>query len=97
MIIVAIYDKKAKTYDTPIAVPNAVAATRGFSEQMAKLKDYAKDFELHWLANFENCDTELTDEQKIVLKKEAEIVVKKPFSVLATGEQFLTTEVKIKK
>ena len=92
-----IYDKKAKTYDNPVCVPNAVAATRGFSEQMTKLKDYAKDFELHWLANFQNSETELTDEQKIILTKEAELIVKKPFSVLATGEQVQTAEVKVKK
>lgn len=105
MIIVAIYDKKAKVYDTPFLMPNAAIAVRAFANQCQQdgpIKQFADDYELHLLGEFENNVVEVKFNEKIGLDtvnvvKEYEI--KKHKEILAQGNIFVPTqkEVEVKK
>lgn len=56
MKILAIYDKKAQSYQTPFAVPNFVTASREIDRVVNSGKgdfaDYPEDFALYHIADF---------------------------------------------
>lgn len=89
MIICAIYDKKAKTYDTPFLIPNAAIAARAFAGQMQNehIKKFCGDFELHQLGEFKNNEIKYNQE-----KDEMEIIVEwnlnKKLVKLADGKNY---------
>jgi hypothetical protein len=94
MIICAIYDKKAKTYDTPLIMPNAAIATRAFANQCNQdgpIKQFAEDYELHMLGSFENNIVKVTYKD---LMPKAEVIknyeLKQEHQILAQGVVFVS-------
>lgn len=58
----AIHDKKAKTYETPFALPNNAYAVRSFQDAVSKdtpYNKYAQDFELVHLGVYDQETGEL--------------------------------------
>lgn len=94
MIICAIYDKKAKIYDTPFIMPNAAIATRAFANQCNQdgpIKQFAEDYELHMLGSFENNIVKVTYKDltpKVEVVKNYEL--KQEHQILAQGVVFVS-------
>lgn len=72
MVLCAIYDKKAKNYETPFAMPNSVVATRQFMQLCQKpdtpLNDYPEDYNLQIIGIFDTESGAIQPVNQIVLE-----------------------------